>query len=897
MKAVRRFIRRYVDTEALHLDVRLSNLVYIIGTLTALAATVIRLIIFRDLPLTAVMLLITVTPPLLLYVCNRYGLYMVGNWIIVIGLGNILFPVTFFLLGGARSGMPAYFVLSMVLVFLLTRGWHLPLLLGSQMVMFTACYYLSWRFPAMVRQVGEVQGLFDTVHCFIVTSLFIGLVIKFQLAIYGREKTRSEDIAAKLVRRDELMSVVNDSSAVLLKSSGQTFAADLRHCFAMIGDGVDVDRIHVWKNHVEEGKLYSARLYDWDRAGDDEQNSGITQDISFSENMPGWEELLASDICVNGIARDFVPEARALLELQGVLAILVAPIFLNGAFWGGVAFCDRHSERVFTANEESILRSASMMIASAIQRDSMDKERTAALEEAIRASRAKGDFLSNMSHEMRTPMNAILGMMTIGKSAADIERKNYAFEKIGDASAHLLGVINDILDMSKIEANKLELSPANFSFEKMLQKVVNVINFRVEEQHQNLSVYIDRNIPRNLIGDDQRLAQVITNLLSNAIKFTPENGSIHLDTRLQENENGIYTIKIAVADTGIGISEEQQSRLFTSFEQAESSTARKFGGTGLGLAISRRIVEMMGGRIWIESELGKGSTFAFTIKAGKGEKESSSLLGAGVNWKNIRMLVVDDMPDICEYFVDVATRLGVVCDGAGSGEEAIRLIEKNGAYDIYFVDWKMPGMSGTELSRHIKESSGGTSLVTMISATEWSFIEDEAKAAGVDKFLAKPLFPSAIADCINECLGAENLIAAEKDGFDEIDSFDGFRIILAEDVEINREIVLALLEPTLLKIDCAGNGAEAVELYSNNPGQYDMIFMDVQMPEMDGYEATSRIRALDIPEAKRIPIVAMTANVFREDIEKCLAVGMNDHVGKPLDFGDVLGKLRKYLGR
>ena len=527
----------------------------------------------------------------------------------------------------------------------------------------------------------------------------------------------------------------------------------------------------------------------------------------------------------------------------------------------------------------------------------MTENLIAAKKQAEESSRAKSDFLSNMSHEMRTPLNAVIGMTNIGKVALDTEKKDYAFGKIEDASTHLLGVINDVLDMSKIEANKMELSLTDFVFEKMVRKVVNVINFRVDEKNQNFYVSIDKNIPKRLVGDSQRLSQVITNLLSNAVKFTPESGSIRMDASLIEEKGGICTIKFEVSDTGIGISQEQQARLFTSFQQADSSTSRKFGGTGLGLVISKRIVELMGGQIYIESALGKGAAFIFTVKLESGKEERRSLLNPDVSWENLRVLAVDDDPEILEYFQKIAGGLGISCDTASSGEEAAVLLEKNIWHDIYFIDWKMPGMNGIDLTRKIKTMYPVNSVVTMISSTEWSIIADEARAAGVDHFLSKPLFPSDITDCINECLG----IGSSRNPADEtmpaaMDTFSDRCLLLAEDVEINREIVIAMLEPMELKIKCAENGAETLRLFSEDPDHYDMIFMDVQMPEMDGLEATRRIRAFERENARReVPIIAMTANVFKEDVDRCRAAGMDDHIGKPLDMDTIVEKLRKYL--
>jgi len=385
-----------------------------------------------------------------------------------------------------------------------------------------------------------------------------------------------------------------------------------------------------------------------------------------------------------------------------------------------------------------------------------------ALTEAKDANLAKSNFLSNMSHEIRTPMNAIIGMTGIGSSAQDIERKDYAFEKIDTASHHLLGIINDVLDISKIEAGKFELSMADFNFESMLQQVVGINNFKIQEKQQTLTFSTDSAIPGLLFGDERRLAQVITNLLGNAIKFTPEKGLIEIESKLLSEENKICSIQVMIKDSGIGISPEQQSKLFLAFSQAENDTTRKFGGTGLGLAISKNIIEMMGGRIWVESELGEGAAFFFTF--------------------------------------------------------------------------------------NVKKLAEETYAIRALETTE-----------------------------------------------NEYSGFEGKYILLAEDIDINREIAIAFLEQTHLHIDCAENGEQAVNMFRESPGKYSMIFMDLQMPVMDGYEATRIIRTMDTPEADRIPIIAMTANVFREDVERCLDAGMNDHIGKPINIDELISKLKQYL--
>jgi CheY-like chemotaxis protein/two-component sensor histidine kinase len=503
-----------------------------------------------------------------------------------------------------------------------------------------------------------------------------------------------------------------------------------------------------------------------------------------------------------------------------------------------------------------------------------------------------------MSHEIRTPMNAIVGMMRIGKAAREIERKNYCLEKLHEASTHLLGVINDILDMSKIEAGKLEVSLADFNLEKMLRRVTDVIQFRIGEKKIRFLVKLSANLPAFIVSDDQRIAQVLTNLLSNAVKFTPEGGTITMSARPipPVADEATVTLEFSVTDTGIGISLENQAKLFHSFEQADGSISRKYGGTGLGLAISKRIVELLGGTIWVESEEGKGSSFVFRIETLRGGDENENIrldFSAGLG-KALKLLVVDDSPDVLEHFSNIACKLDVRCDTTTSGEGACRILEQDsGLRTIVFVNWHMAGINGIELTRKIKELRGNSTVVIMISAFEWNELESEAKAAGAAGFISKPLFPSTIVDCLNEYLETDETVNEVPGDLKE--RFEGKCILLAEDIEINREIVISLLEETGIAIDCAENGGKAVEAFKAAPLKYDMIFMDIHMPEMDGYEATAGIRAMDIPRAKDIPIVAMTANVFREDIERCLAAGMNDHLGKPVDFDEIVGKLLKYI--
>ena len=691
---------------------------------------------------------------------------------------------------------------------------------------------------------------------------------------------------------NRLFDAVNTAITYLLQADVDAFENALWHSMGVLANAVDADRVRLWRNFRVDGKLHCTQYYEWSEGAKPSLDNKITINVPYDRDLPGWEEKLSKNKCINRITR-YMPGKERFIA-QGILSMLIVPVFLRNEFWGFVGFNDCHRERLFTENEETALRSASLLIANALRRNDMMQELTVALENASAANQAKSQFLSNMSHEIRTPINAIVGMTMIGKSANNIEKKDYAFNKIEIASAHLLGIINDVLDMSKIEANKFDLSNVEFDFEEAIKKIANVNIFRINEKEQVFKLKLDANIPQRLIGDDQRLAQVITNLLSNAVKFTPEAGSISLNARLIAEEDSSCKIQFEVKDTGIGISPEQQKRLFSSFEQAENDTTRKFGGTGLGLAISKHIVELMNGDIWIESELGEGATFAFTVIMDRapGESISSVLIERK---ETIRILVADDDTDTLEFFEVLAKRFDLVCDTVTDSQEALRLLNSNVKYDICFIDLRMPVMSGIELARAITETIADKPEIVIISAYDWNPVEQDAKASGVNGFLSKPLFTADVAECINNHVGEK--CSTEICSLDDaqMESLHGHCIMLVEDVEINREIVSALLEPTGLEIDCAVDGSEAVKLFETAPERYEMIFMDMQMPIMDGLEATRYIRALDFKKAREIPIVAMTANVFKEDVDRCLEAGMNDHIGKPINLDEILAKLNHYL--
>ncbi|MDR1875022.1 MAG: response regulator [Synergistaceae bacterium] len=716
-----------------------------------------------------------------------------------------------------------------------------------------------------------------------------------------------------------------------LKDLCETFNCAIVSLWQMDGENRKPERLFHWP--VEEKSASLMIRTDWPKEWLDDLAAGR---YVFVGSMAPWEGLFS----------------------QEVRSFLAIPLSVGGRLWGFMAMPGlSHEEKAYTEEEISVMTAGGLLIVSAVLAKEMTDSLVAAREDALRATRVKSEFLSRMSHEMRTPMNAIIGMTSIAKGANDEKKLQFCLSTIETSSQHLLNLINDVLDMSKIEAGKLELDAAPFDLEKMLMKVCNIIEERVEQKNQTLRVVIGKGVNVRCIGDEMRLSQVVTNLFSNAVKFTPEKGKILLTVedveeveevekvpeetvaeggreRLRlnvQNQGGRarsplglsgppetpgvalsscqgttertgperIRLRFSVSDTGIGMTPEQMERLFGAFDQADASIARRYGGTGLGLAISKKIVEQMNGWIETRSEPGKGSTFVFEV-----ELERDPQQDAGVVVEGRRVLVVDGDPESLEQFRSITDRFGVASDAAESGERAATLLNaalrSRTPYDVIFVDCDLPEKGGIETVRSFASGVDRGTVVLMASFLKWNAIEEEAGQAGIRRFLAKPLFPSSIRSVLDELRekdGGER-VALPDDPVERTLDLSGRQILLTDDVELNRLIVRELLLETNVGIDEAESGEKALSMFEESPeNYYDLVFMDIQMPGLDGYETTRRLRSLARPDAKTVPVIALTADAYREDAERAIEAGMNGHLAKPVEIDRMRDLLAGHLQR
>ena len=723
------------------------------------------------------------------------------------------------------------------------------------------------------------------IYIFIIVSISLGLSLILLLFLYFRRslKASTSEVAvlSKRLAQQELVASIYQSQNSFEETGGQ-----IKNALLLLLISLKASRVMLMRYEQDSGNV--CFLY---------ERSDPELDLSPLVNNTYTHAL--GEI----FFKSFISEGKAHLVFNDdgaagnekafnniiFKSLVFVPININGQFWGVLCAIQIKTPREWAESDIRLLKLAADPVAALIIREETGKQMNEVRAQAMQSDRARSYFLSRMNQEMRTPMNAIIGMTTIAKNSENWDIIVSYFDKINSASQYLLGTINSILDMSRIESGKFKINNSDFNIEKMLGRIAETIDFRIKEKNQEFIFRSDPEIPKFIISDEPRIFQVLINLLLNAIKFTDAGGIIILLVKMPVKKDNAITLRFEVIDSGIGLSKGQIDHLFSQFEQADGTVSHRYGGVGLGLAISKNIIELMGGKIWVESEIGAGTKFAFTIKLMRGSTTEYPYEAL----RQLRILAIDNDPYVLSHFEVISKHFNMICDTAEKYADAVKIMKQKNQYRFCFINDKINNMDGLKLIKTLRDISPGTDFVLVISPAGWIDAEAEAKKAGVTRFVSKPLFPSAIADVIKEsmCLntfretGTPNLTGL----------YTGYRILIAEDVEINQEIISALLENTGIQIDFAMNGQEAVRIFSESPNKYDLIFMDVQMPEMDGYVATRAIRGLDLQKAKTIPIVAMTANVFKEDIEKCLESGMNSHVGKPLDIDDIISKLNFYL--
>ncbi len=724
------------------------------------------------------------------------------------------------------------------------------------------------------------------------------------------EALRREVEALRRDRADRIRceSICNSAMGEALK---QNHPDDEIHCFlSSIGHDLSVDRIYIFEDDLSADE--TSNTYEWCA-------ENVHPEIDNLQNIPRtavtwWYDRFekGKDIHIPDLEaiRESEPTTYAYLAPQGIHALIAKRIVLGDHVIGffGVdnprlelmedisMFLDTLSNFISSLiRNRNIFRSHETRYIEALERKNTELNK--ALRIANEANEAKTLFLSNMSHDIRTPMNAIIGMTEIANNHID-DRKRVAdcLHKITISGRHLLGLINDVLDMAKIESGKMTLHKENVSLRETMDTISGITRVQIKEKAQHFDIIIRNILCEHVFSDPLRLNQVLLNLLSNAIKYTPEDGSIQLRLWQEPSPKGDDYVRthIAIADTGIGMSQEFLRTIFEAFTREDVRRVQKTQGTGLGMAITKSIVDSMGGAIDVQSELNKGSTFHVVLdlrRAGDTEQE--------MRLPPWNILVVDDSEEFCRSAAESLMSLGVRPQWCTDGQTALKIVtEAHRRGEDFFailVDYLMPGMSGIDTAERIRGILGDATPIEMISAYDWSDIEEDAKAAGISGFITKPLFRSTLYHKLCQFAPADSIFS-EQEPEQEASHLNEIRILLAEDNDINAEIAQAILEEIGIESDRAEDGVHVLKMFDESvPGHYAAILMDLRMPHMDGLEATAAIRALERSDAADIPIIAMTADAFTEDVQRCLDAGMNAHLAKPIDIEQLKKTLEKFI--